>query len=221
MERLRAGLAGADVAIVEDAAQCQGATRHGRRRRLTTAIAATSFYPGKNLGAYGDAGAVVTDDAELATAVRTLGSHGGLTKYVHDVIGVNSRLDGAAGGGAARQAGPARRLEHGPPGRRGPVRRAAGVRRRRDPAGRPLPGNVHVWHLYVVRIPGDGSRPDATGCWPGSTRPASAPAIHYPDPGAPDAGLRRPRLRARAAFPHAERAAPEILSLPHLPADHR
>ena len=57
-------------------------------------IAATSFYPGKNLGAYGDAGSVVTTSSALATTVRTLGSHGGLTKYTHDLVGVNSRLDG-------------------------------------------------------------------------------------------------------------------------------
>ncbi len=91
VERLRPG-GRAGVAIVEDAAQCQGATRHGRGAGVG-GIAATSFYPGKNLGAYGDAGAVVTDDEALATVVRTIGSHGGLRKYVHDVVGVNSRLD--------------------------------------------------------------------------------------------------------------------------------
>ncbi len=81
------------VAVVEDAAQSQGATRRGRSPGSGT-IAATSFYPGKNLGAYGDAGAVVTDDAERADLVRALANHGGVAKYRHDVAGFNSRLDG-------------------------------------------------------------------------------------------------------------------------------
>ena len=55
--------------------------------------AATSFYPGKNLGAAGDAGAVTTDDPEIARRVRLLGAHGSPTKYVHEIVGVNSRLD--------------------------------------------------------------------------------------------------------------------------------
>src|SRR5206468_973132 len=57
------------------------------------AIAATSFYPGKNLGAYGDAGAVITDDDELARRVRLMGSHGSPAKYEHTQFGFNSRLD--------------------------------------------------------------------------------------------------------------------------------
>ena len=94
VEELQAGLAGSDVRIVEDAAQCQGAKRRGRTPGSGPgAIAATSFYPGKNLGAYGDGGAVLTDDEDLARTVRMLGSHGGLVKYAHDIAGVNSRLD--------------------------------------------------------------------------------------------------------------------------------
>ena len=64
-----------------------------RLRRRVGGLAATSFYPGKNLGAYGDAGAVVTSDAELARRVRLLGNHGSTVRYEHDVIGFNSRLD--------------------------------------------------------------------------------------------------------------------------------
>jgi len=85
-------LAGAGIPVVEDAAQCHGASRHGVTAGAA-GTAATSFYPGKNLGAYGDAGAVVTATTNTATRIRALANHGGLTKNTHDVIGFNSRLD--------------------------------------------------------------------------------------------------------------------------------
>src|SRR5690606_3552595 len=78
---------------VEDAAQAQGASRHGTPAGSFGVAAATSFYPGKNLGAAGDAGAVTTDDAGVARRVRLLGEHGSPAKYVHEVVGMNSRLD--------------------------------------------------------------------------------------------------------------------------------
>ena len=79
--------------IVEDAAQSQGATRFGRPAGGLGVAAGTSFYPGKNLGAAGDAGAVLTNDPEVARRVRTMSAHGSDRKYVHDIVGVNSRLD--------------------------------------------------------------------------------------------------------------------------------
>src|SRR5262249_21131794 len=152
-----------------------GATRHGRGAGVD-GIAATSFYPGKNLGAYGDAGAVVTTSAELATTVRTLGSHGGLAKYTHDLVGMNSRLDGL------QAAGP----------RAKPSRLAAWNERRRAAAARydallsgldvllpvTLDGNEHVWHIYCVRVPGGRrdqvlAKLNAAGIGAG---------IHYPAP---------------------------------------
>jgi dTDP-4-amino-4,6-dideoxygalactose transaminase len=198
----------AGVPIVEDAAQSQGATRHGAAFHGT--IAATSFYPGKNLGAYGDAGAVVTNDVELATSVRTVAQHGGLTKYVHDVIGVNSRLD-------ALQAVVLRakllRLD-----RWNEARRAAAARYDELLAGvgvvRPVAaeGNVPVWHLYVVRVPAgrrDAIVADLNAAGVGA-------GIHYPypvhlTPAFAGLGL------GRGSFPHAEKAAGEILSLPIFP----
>lgn len=85
----------AGVALVEDAAQAHGATWRGRRAGSAGDVACFSFYPGKNLGALGDGGAVVTDDARLAEAIRSMADHGRRadTKYVHDVVGTNSRLD--------------------------------------------------------------------------------------------------------------------------------
>ncbi|MDG4828899.1 DegT/DnrJ/EryC1/StrS family aminotransferase [Solwaraspora sp. WMMD1047] len=213
VEELRAGLAGRDVAIVEDAAQCQGATRNGRGAGAG-GIAATSFYPGKNLGAYGDAGAVVADDAGLATAVRTLGSHGGLTKYVHEVIGVNSRLDGLQAvvlrAKLARLAG------------WNALRRAAAQRYHELLAplevGRPttLPGNEHVWHIYCVRIPSDGTPARRDRVLAALHAAGVGAAIHYPVPVhlTPAFADLTP---AAGAFPQAERLAPEILSLPIYP----
>src|SRR5256885_979336 len=199
----------AGVPVVEDAAQCQGATCDGRGSG-SRGIAATSFYPGKTLGAYGDAGAVVTDDGALATAVRTLGSHGGLRKYAHDVIGVNSRLDGLQ---AVVLRAKLARL-----GAWNAARRAAAARD--DELLAPLdvvrpvtaPGNVHVWHLYVVRVP--AGRRD--GIVAALNAQGIGAGIHYPvpvhlTPAFAGLGLGPGR------FPHAELAARQVLSLPIYP----
>ncbi|MBA2778581.1 DegT/DnrJ/EryC1/StrS family aminotransferase [Billgrantia kenyensis] len=81
------------LAVVEDAAQSFGATRHGRRSGSLSRIACTSFFPSKPLGAYGDGGAVFTDDDDLAEAVRLVARHGEASRYHHTRIGMNSRLD--------------------------------------------------------------------------------------------------------------------------------
>jgi dTDP-4-amino-4,6-dideoxygalactose transaminase len=209
MERLVAALDGTGVSIVEDAAQCQGATRHGRQAG-SWGVAATSFYPGKNLGAYGDAGAVSSMDPDLATTVRSLGNHGGLTKYRHDLVGCNSRLDGLQA--VVLRAKLARLAAWNE------ARRAAAARYDALLAGlagvvRPttLPGNEHVWHLYVIQVPGDRDavlhKLRAAGIGAG---------IHYPTPvhlTPAFAGLgHRP-----GDFPAAEAAAGRILSLPMYP----
>jgi dTDP-4-amino-4,6-dideoxygalactose transaminase len=80
--------------LVEDCAQAHYATWRGRRVGTFGDVATFSFYPGKNLGAYGDAGAIVTGDAELATKMRMYANHGALRKHDHRMEGVNSRLDG-------------------------------------------------------------------------------------------------------------------------------
>ena len=197
-------LSRAGVAVVQDAAQCQGATRHGRGAGVD-GIAATSFYPGKNLGAYGDAGAVVTASAELATTVRTLGSHGGLAKYRHDLIGMNSRLDGLQA--VVLRAKLARLAEWNA------RRRAAAARYDELLAGLDvvlpvtLDGNEHVWHIYCVRVP----RRDAVVAHLNAA--GIGAAIHYPVP------VHRTGAFAHlgGSFPHAEAAAGEILSLPIYP----
>lgn len=82
-----------NLKILEDCAQAHGAEIDGKKVGTFGDIATFSFYPGKNLGAYGDGGAILTDDPELAGKVRRLGNHGQLTKHDHQLIGRNSRLD--------------------------------------------------------------------------------------------------------------------------------
>ena len=86
-----------NLTVIEDAAQAHGATYKGKKIGTFGKVACFSFYPGKNLGAYGDAGAICTDDEELATRLRKLSDHGSNVKYQHDFEGVNSRLDGIQG----------------------------------------------------------------------------------------------------------------------------
>ncbi|MBO0882724.1 MAG: DegT/DnrJ/EryC1/StrS family aminotransferase [Mycobacterium sp.] len=208
MERYAAAAANG-VHLVEDAAQSQGAKRHGRRSGSVGIAGATSFYPGKNLGAYGDAGAVTTDDVEIAARVRALRNHGGLRKYEHAEIGVNSRLDELQ---AVVLAAKLRKLEEWNDERRLAAERYGDLLKELDQVGVPdvLPGNEHVWHLYVVRVARRDdvlTRLNAAGVGSG---------IHYPAP--------IHRLPAFAglgwepgAFPIAERMADEILSLPIYP----
>jgi dTDP-4-amino-4,6-dideoxygalactose transaminase len=81
------------IAVIEDAAQAHGATLDGRAVGTFGDAACFSFYPGKNLGAYGDAGAIVTQKAELAAQVRSLRNHGRRSKYLHDQVGFGHRID--------------------------------------------------------------------------------------------------------------------------------
>lgn len=203
-----------DVVLVEDAAQSQGASRWGVRSGAVADVASTSFYPGKNLGAYGDAGAVVTDDEALATTVRTLGNHGGLKKYAHDIIGMNSRLDGLQ---AVVLRAKLTRLAVWNAARRAAAARYDALLADVDVV-RPttLEGNEHVWHLYVVRVPGDGT-PARRDEVLGKLNAAGIGAgIHYPQPVHLTPAYAGLGYRA-GAFPHAEAAANEILSLPLYP----
>ncbi|MFI8824830.1 DegT/DnrJ/EryC1/StrS family aminotransferase [Streptomyces sp. NPDC053431] len=203
----------AHVRIVEDAAQSQGASRHGRTPG-SGGIAATSFYPGKNLGAYGDAGAVLTDDAEAAALVRATANHGGVHKYRHDVPGFNSRLDGLQ---AVVLRAKLRRLAAGNEARRTAAARYDELLAPLAETGRVVrpttaDGNAHVWHLYVVRVPG-ADRDALVGKLNASGVGAG---VHYPAPVHLTPAYRH-LGHERGDFPHAERAADEILSLPLFP----
>lgn len=85
------------LVVIEDAAQAHGATYKGKRAGSFGDMACFSFYPGKNLGAYGEGGAVVTKNAEFATKMKMLRDHGQSRKYHHDVVGYNYRLEGIQG----------------------------------------------------------------------------------------------------------------------------
>lgn len=93
IDAIRAICRGREISIVEDAAQAHGAEYKGRPVGGLSDITAWSFYPGKNLGAFGDAGAVTSNNADLVNRVRTLSNYGSSQKYRHDLIGSNSRLD--------------------------------------------------------------------------------------------------------------------------------
>ncbi len=213
VERLAAGLTDPRVAIVEDAAQCQGARRNGRSAG-SWGVAATSFYPGKNLGAYGDAGAVVTTDTAVAEAIRAMANHGGLARYQHDVLGCNSRLDGLQ---AAVLRAKLARLAAWNAARRAAAARYDALLAPLDVL-RPvtLPGNEHVWHLYVIRIAGDGTPSRRDRVLAELTAAGIGAGIHYPTPVHLTPAFAGLGYRA-GDFPRCEAAAAEILSLPMYP----
>jgi dTDP-4-amino-4,6-dideoxygalactose transaminase len=209
VERLRPVADRFGVPIVEDAAQSQGARRHGRAAGTLGAAAGTSFYPGKNLGAAGDAGAVTTNDDDVADRVRTLAAHGSRTKYDHELVGMNSRLDTLQ---AVVLRAKLARLEDWNDRRSAAASLYAELLA--HVPGLRLPtsadGNVDAWHLYVVRVP-------ARDRFLTALHEAGVGAgIHYPTPLHLTRAYRSLGYAA-GAFPVAEAAAGSILSLPLYP----
>ncbi|WP_104170520.1 DegT/DnrJ/EryC1/StrS aminotransferase family protein [Cryobacterium sp. M23] len=208
VDEIRA-VVGPSIVLIEDAAQAQGARHRGRRAGSLGDVAGTSFYPGKNLGAYGDAGAVMTSSHAIAERVRMLRNHGGLQKYEHLEVGTNSRLDSLQ---AVVLSAKLARLESW-----NAERRKLAERYDRLLSGLPLvtcprtvPGNEHVFHQYVVRVPERDrvlAELNAHGIGAG---------IHYPLPVPLLPAFAGP-VPARGRFPVAERLATEILSLPIYP----
>jgi dTDP-4-amino-4,6-dideoxygalactose transaminase len=152
MEALSAVTASRVVALVEDAAQAHGAWRNGKRAGTLGALAAFSFYPGKNLGALGDGGAVTTSDAEADRVVRILRDWGQDRRYHHVMKGFNARMDGLQGAVLGVKLA---HLEGWTEGRR----RAAAMYAE---ALAGIPGLTlpqaradvrHVWHIYATQVP--------------------------------------------------------------------
>jgi dTDP-4-amino-4,6-dideoxygalactose transaminase len=208
MEELEQLAEAAGLLVLEDAAQAQGAKRHGRAAGSLGLAAGTSFYPGKNLGAYGDAGAVMTNSPDIAKRVSALRNHGSPVKYQHTELGFNSRLDTLQ---AVVLRAKLKRLADWNRQRQAAAERYAELLAECGPVTLPatLPGNEHVWHLYVVRVPERGrvlSALHAAGIGAG---------IHYPHPIHLHEAFAH--LGRRGDFPVAEATAEQILSLPLFP----
>lgn len=197
------------VLVLEDAAQAHGATYGGKSAGSMGHAAAFSFYPGKNLGAYGEGGAVTTDDAKVAERVRMLRDHGQSKKYYHDLVGANSRMDGIQGAvlstklkhlmdwNEARRehASLYHRLLHGHD-------QISLIGERGD--------GSHVYHLLVARVPNRDEtimklKDAGIGC-----------GIHYPIPVHLQRAYESMALPA-GSYPVSESIAAEIVSLPMYP----
>ncbi len=193
------------LAVLDDAAQAHGAHYRGRPVGGLTTATAWSFYPGKNLGALGDGGAVTTSDPEVARRLRSLRNYGSTRKYVHDEVGWNSRLDEVQAallrvklrhlaGHTARRVEVAARYAEG----------LAGL-------GLVLPATAAaaspVWHLYVVRTPHREALREHLA------RHGVETGVHYPVPPHRQAAFAGTPLAA-ASLPAADTLAREVLSLP-------
>jgi len=197
------------LAVIEDCAQAIGADIDGARVGSLGDVGCFSFFPSKNLGAYGDAGMLVTRSPEIAQRVRALRAHGGEQKYHHDEVGVNSRLDELQAAilrvklphldawNRAR-AGVARRY-------RSALERIAGIAFQHE-----VPGTRHVYHQFTVRIADrDGVRAHLAAA-------GIQTMVYYPLP-LHLQPAHRTLGHAAGDFPEAEAAAREVLSLPMFP----
>ncbi|HYV07222.1 MAG TPA: DegT/DnrJ/EryC1/StrS family aminotransferase [Blastocatellia bacterium] len=197
-----------DLWLIEDAAQAHAAEYKGRRCGSIGHIACFSFYPGKNLGAYGDAGAVTSNDESLLAKVRKLHNHGRTTKYEHDEIGWGERLDALQ---AAVLGAKLPHLESWTEARRSHARIYSELLAGCDvTTPYESPDARHVYHLYVIRSRHRNDLLDFL-----KTNGVDA-GIHYPIP------LHRQPAYAQQGYsdvrlPVSEQAAAEVLSLPMYP----
>jgi dTDP-4-amino-4,6-dideoxygalactose transaminase len=194
--------------VIEDAAQAHGAAYKGRPAGSLGDLACFSFYPGKNLGAYGEGGMVLTRDPGYARTLRMLRDWGAERKYEHVLQGYNYRLEGLQG---AILRVKLRHLEAWTDARRS---HAAHYDQRLQGTGvqtpTALPHNRHVYHVYAIRVR------DRAACQQALAAQGIQTGIHYPIPvhrlpAHADLGY------AAGAFPEAEAAAAEVLSLPMYP----
>lgn len=192
--------------VIEDSAQAHGARHAGTRAGALGDASGHSFFPSKNFGALGDAGAVTTSDAQLAEVIRALRNYGSREKYVNDYQGVNSRLDELQ---AALLRVKLQRLEADNARRRALAQRyLAGIRHPAITLPTVAPDNEAVWHVFVVRTP------DRAGLQRHLQDRGIGTLIHYPVP--------PHRQRAYAgwndrSYPVTERIHAEVLSLPISP----
>ncbi|KPJ64975.1 erythromycin biosynthesis sensory transduction protein eryC1 [candidate division WOR-1 bacterium DG_54_3] len=194
--------------LIEDAAQAHGAEIQGKRVGTFGRAACFSFYPGKNLGAYGDGGAVVTNDKDLALKIRKIANHGRLAKYDHELEGLNSRLDGLQ---AAILSAKLKHLEEWTE-----KRRAAAIRYRELLRDSPIicpveePDLRHVYHLFVVRVRNRERVREKL------REKGISTGIHYPIP-LPNLKAYRHLGYKAGDFPVAAKFSKCVLSLPMFP----
>jgi dTDP-4-amino-4,6-dideoxygalactose transaminase len=195
--------------VIEDACQAHGAEYKGRKVGTLGDAACFSFYPGKNLGAFGEAGAIVTKNTELQEKIRILRDHGQIRKYHHTMVGWNCRMDGIQ---AAILRIKLRHLEAGNQLRRSCAayydRAFAGVEALVTPAK--SASVQHVYHVYAIRVQ---EREELTNLL---TRNGIGYGVHYPVPIHLQEAYRSLGYQ-EGDFPIAERCAVEFLSLPIFP----
>jgi dTDP-4-amino-4,6-dideoxygalactose transaminase len=195
------------VPVLVDAAQSAGSTRHGRQAGSFGAAATFSFFPSKNLGGFGDGGAIATDDDRVAERARTLRLHGSRDKVVYEEVGCNSRLDELQ---AALLRVLLPELDRWADGRRAAARHyaSAGLGELVKPPA-PVAGADPAWHLYVVR------HPLADRLGPALERVGIGQRAYYRTP-----IHRQPAMRAYASgarLPGTEEAARTHLAIPMSP----
>jgi dTDP-4-amino-4,6-dideoxygalactose transaminase len=209
MDGLQAVATDHGLIVIEDAAQAHGAEWAGQRAGSLGVAATFSFYPGKNLGAFGDAGAVVTSRPEIADRVRALANHGrthGSAHYEHDFVGTNSRLDTLQ---AIALSGKLAFIEDWTERRIALAARYSEQLRDLDIGlVQVAPAARHVYHLLVVRVADRALVQAELG------RRGIGTGVHYPVPCHLQPPLRR---YAHGPMPVAEQAAAEVLSLPLFP----
>ncbi len=195
--------------VVEDSCQAHGAEYKGRKAGGIGVAGCFSFYPGKNLGAFGEAGAVITDEPELRSKIQVLRDHGQAAKYLHSTIGWNARMDGIQ---AAVLSLKLRRLAGANAARREHAELYDQLLASEPRVIRPVVGkdNVHVYHIYAIRVK------DRDGVLQRMAAHGVNCAIHYPVP------IHLQKAYAflgfgRGSFPVAEQCAREFLSLPMYP----
>jgi dTDP-4-amino-4,6-dideoxygalactose transaminase len=195
--------------IIEDACQAHGATYKGKRVGTLGDTACFSFYPGKNLGAFGEAGAIVTGSSKLNEKIRILRDHGQVRKYFHSAVGWNCRMDGIQ---AAVLRIKLRQLEAGNQRRRNHAAHYGAGLREFDQIITPTEASYarHVYHTYAIRV----SNRDETV--KRLTDQGIATGIHYPVPVHLQEAYRDLGY-APGAFPVSERCAAEFVSLPMYP----
>lgn len=207
MEPINALAAKYGLVVIEDAAQAQGARYKGQRVGSLGHAAATSFYPGKNLGAFGDGGAVLTDDDAIAEKVKQLRNYGSKVKYQHDLAGYNSRLDEMQ---AAFLRVKLTVLDEWNARRREVANQYSSLLAHSDIVLPHVPEYTEpVWHLYVIR----SKQRDALRAH--LEQQGVATVIHYPIPPHRQACYRGAQFDN---LPNAELLAGEVLSLPMSPA---